>query len=363
MRRFGTTIAWLATCVIVAIGGILAGRTLAEPADPPAAPASASEYVVIEGAIGRSAAFPISARWQSSPVGLSAAEGTVTSVLLTPGVPVVAGTALYTVDLRPTFVAQGDVPAFRDMALGTKGADVSQLQHLLIDKGYMRGTPDGHFGKTTESAVKKWQREQAIDDDGVVRASDLVFVPSLPARLIGDEELQVGARVEPGSTVVWALSDLPEFFIELGQGAGGALPPAGSEVRIAAASSVWTAVVGVTSLGDEGETMISLTTSDGAPICGAECTTVPATMEATVYSGEVVITPTAEGPIVPVAALATDATGRTFVRTTVGEEVEVRVLADDGGRAVVEGVVVGDRLSLSAPSEENSRTEPSPDDE
>ncbi len=46
----------------------------------------------------------------------------------------------------------------RDLTVGSKGADVTALQQLLISKGYLAvSAPTGYFGSLTKAAVAKWQ--------------------------------------------------------------------------------------------------------------------------------------------------------------------------------------------------------------
>lgn len=51
---------------------------------------------------------------------------------------------------------------------GSRGDDVQELQETLIARGYDPGTPDGIYGKKTETAVKQFQRDNGLDADGVV---------------------------------------------------------------------------------------------------------------------------------------------------------------------------------------------------
>ena len=50
---------------------------------------------------------------------------------------------------------------------GSKGDTVRELQTILQKKGYYTGKLDGDFGKYTEDAVKKLQKEQGNSTDGV----------------------------------------------------------------------------------------------------------------------------------------------------------------------------------------------------
>lgn len=65
---------------------------------------------------------------------------------------------------------------------GSEGADVQELQTLLIrlsekqnDTSYLVGSygADGDFGDSTESAVRSFQRDYALDVDGIVGAKTL----------------------------------------------------------------------------------------------------------------------------------------------------------------------------------------------
>lgn len=51
--------------------------------------------------------------------------------------------------------------------LGDKGVYVKKLQQALIMKGYTPGKADGVFGQGTEDAVKAFQKDQGMSQDGV----------------------------------------------------------------------------------------------------------------------------------------------------------------------------------------------------
>ncbi len=52
--------------------------------------------------------------------------------------------------------------------LGSKGEPTKELQKILIEKGYLVGIADGHFGAMTQSAVKKFQEANNLTADGIV---------------------------------------------------------------------------------------------------------------------------------------------------------------------------------------------------
>lgn len=51
---------------------------------------------------------------------------------------------------------------------GSKGDAVKGLQNALKQRGADLGPVDGNFGAATEKAVKQFQRDAGLDDDGIV---------------------------------------------------------------------------------------------------------------------------------------------------------------------------------------------------
>jgi peptidoglycan hydrolase-like protein with peptidoglycan-binding domain len=51
---------------------------------------------------------------------------------------------------------------------GLKGEAVTRLQDGLLQLGYDPGPVDGVFGSRTQSAVKQFQRDSSLADDGIV---------------------------------------------------------------------------------------------------------------------------------------------------------------------------------------------------
>ncbi|MGN0755171.1 MAG: peptidoglycan-binding protein [Aristaeellaceae bacterium] len=55
----------------------------------------------------------------------------------------------------------------RTLRYGYTGEDVKLLQNRLIELGYLKGTADGTFGTTTQTAVKAFQKANGLTVDGV----------------------------------------------------------------------------------------------------------------------------------------------------------------------------------------------------
>jgi peptidoglycan hydrolase-like protein with peptidoglycan-binding domain len=70
---------------------------------------------------------------------------------------------------RPVFVLRGASPAFRDMAPGTSGADVRQLEEALARLGFDPGPVDGNYDQKTSVAVERMYQKAGWDSFGSTR--------------------------------------------------------------------------------------------------------------------------------------------------------------------------------------------------
>jgi peptidoglycan hydrolase-like protein with peptidoglycan-binding domain len=101
-----------------------------------------------------------------------------------PGTVVDPGEMLIEVGGGPVFLADGEVPMYRELALAsthTTGDDVAQLQRFLLAAGFDddgRLVVDGDFGPSTRSALKDWQESLGLEETGRVDASLMVFSPT-----------------------------------------------------------------------------------------------------------------------------------------------------------------------------------------
>lgn len=167
----GAAVAWAAISVL---------RPVEDPLDDATNDTTA---VVVQGEVGEALTVNTSAQWQTTPVGINRASGIITSVSVTPGQSVGAGDTVYSVGLRPVVVGMGDIPMFRDVQRNLEGPDVAQVQRMLADIGVYRNAIDGKVGEGTERAIKVWQKKLGVEETGVIQASDVIFLPALPARV------------------------------------------------------------------------------------------------------------------------------------------------------------------------------------
>ena len=97
------------------------------------------------------------------------------------------GEKLAEIDGEPLFALAGRVPAWRDITPGESGPDVAELQKALAALGYYQGgdTP-GFFGTATQDAVSAYYEHLGYTPPatGGVPLTDVIFLPSLPAKVI-----------------------------------------------------------------------------------------------------------------------------------------------------------------------------------
>ena len=138
---------------------------------------------------------------ESEPV-TAGRSGVVTGV--TPvGTTVGPGGVLFHVDLQPTVLLHGEVPAFRELSVDAgPGADVMQLEQALVDLGFDDDLAvDDDFTDATAEAVADW--EEALgraDPDSVVALGDVVFAPA--DLRVAEVTAERGTQVQSGSDVV-----------------------------------------------------------------------------------------------------------------------------------------------------------------
>ncbi|MFD1372571.1 efflux RND transporter periplasmic adaptor subunit [Actinoplanes sichuanensis] len=112
------------------------------------------------------------------------------------GATVTRGEPLYRLDERPAVLMYGPVPAYRDMAPGTEGRDVAQLERNLSALGYDGFTVDDEYTGATAAAVDRWQGDNGLPSSGVLRLGHVVFA-SGPIR-VGTLIAETGRSVAPG---------------------------------------------------------------------------------------------------------------------------------------------------------------------
>jgi peptidoglycan hydrolase-like protein with peptidoglycan-binding domain len=110
-----------------------------------------------------------------------------------------AGQVLYRVDNQPVIAMRGRTPAWRPMAPGISGPDVTELQANLIALGYASGlfsAPTGYYDALTAAAVQRWQLAAGTLVTGQVGLGQVIFVRA--AVRVGALSVSPGQSASPG---------------------------------------------------------------------------------------------------------------------------------------------------------------------
>ena len=69
--------------------------------------------------------------------------------------------------------------------MGSRGSEVKAIQEKLKERGLYNGSVDGIFGSATQAAVKKFQKQQGLTQDGIAGPATLkrlgITIGKLPA--------------------------------------------------------------------------------------------------------------------------------------------------------------------------------------
>ncbi|MFI2753875.1 peptidoglycan-binding protein [Cellulomonas sp. P22] len=336
---------WLALTVVVALavaGGWWAGRQTAT-APPDAAQEQATVLATVtQVSVGRTTTYNATVTQPFDLVASNVLSGVVTSVGALDDVQV--GDELYAVGADVVRAVVGDVPFWRDLAEGTTGADVLQLEQALSVLGHLGATPDEKFGPGTTRAVRAWQKATGQEQTGTVRLGLLVALPSLPATVVLDEAIRRGLQLTGGEPAVTARVRDPEFTLVLTSDQANLIPPA-AQLDVLLDGMTWPAVITGVAPGtsNDGQVVLLLAAPDGSLVCGAQCGLLPR-QETTYLTAQVHVVPQVDGPGVPAAAVHTDASGGAYVLGPDGQQRPVTVRGSGDGMAVVDGLALGDQV-------------------
>jgi len=332
----GLAVAWAAAAVL-------------RPADDPLAAIDHTLVEVVRGEVGSAIHLNTFAAWEPVLIASNRAEGIVTEVHIPPGAEVRQGDLLYEVNERPVTIAEGSVPAYRDVTSGMKGSDVRQLQQLLSDLGWYNGPVVGESGAGTGAAIRAWQRDLGVEATGIVNLGDIMFVPILPSRVALDAGVvHRGAIVVGSEPALSGLPTSPAFTIPVTESQA-TMMPAGTRVAVSSpAGATWEGFVAEhVREPDSGALSVVLVGAAGAAVCGPDCDEVPVGGSVALASRIVTVEPT-KGLVVPSAALISNADGQIAVISANGDALPVEVVVAAQGMSVIEGVEAGTRVRVPA---------------
>lgn len=295
------------------------------------------------GSIGDERAFTVTVSQPFSAVAVNLLAGVITQV--SDGLNIDQGAALYSVNNGAVRAVEGDLPFYRDLALGSAGADVEQLQRLLVDTGHLdAAAQNGSFDGLTANAVRGWQRSNSEAASGTVALGSVVALPALPTTVRLGESIQTGSLLAGGEENVLVQSAEPMFSLTVTEAQASSIPPT-ALIRVTSGESTWDAVLSGERREDSGSVALEITAPNGAVVCGDQCATLPAAEELSLQA-VVEMVPEASGATVPLAAVHSDAEGAYLIDGE-GTIIRVDVVGSGGGLAVVEGVEPGQIVAIS----------------
>lgn len=342
MRRLPRLLIGLVAAALFTAVGLFAGwLAFRAPVPETSKPAQQVTVPVVEATVGRSLTLTVTVTQKFDPIAVNNLSGIVTSVNRVDSYA--TGDLLYSVANVPVWIAEGKTPFYRDLALGAVGEDVTQLQKALTGLGYTISDKKGTFGVTTEAAVKKHQKDQGTEQTGVVVLGSVIAVPVLPSPYRLSSEIWVGAVASPGTEVLSGVNPNRTFELIVTPDQASLVPPQAA-VRIQSGAAIWDGVIAGATQQDAME-VLGVTSPSGGPPCLDECGTLPVAEKLTLPC-EVIVVPDVTGPSVPVAAVATNAAGETYVTLENGDPRVVQVLGSADGRVVISGVTPGEIVKV-----------------
>jgi hypothetical protein len=293
----------------------------------------------------------------SSGAGASTGAVYISKLEVTAGDTIRNGEQLAELDGEPLFALAGPVPAWRDLVPGESGPDVSELQNALTSlRLYDGGDTPGYFGPATQDAVAAYYQHlgYTVPASGGVPATDVLFFPSLPARVVavnggagqqpGQPFLELAARrslaltgelppayagqVKPGLkvSIYSEVTGIHAAGRVAGLGPATVTVPAGTVVDIGAgaASAASSAASANSSSGSPASSSSSASSAGSGGQAFVPLTVRPSKPLAAGLNGQNVLvtvqTGKTEGPVltVPVAAIVTSASGTSYVTVAGG---------------------------------------------
>lgn len=167
--------------VLAAIGAGAIGATILTPEQPPTNLRPGAELTsapVQQQQFDDQRTVPITLSITEATPLVSNVDGTVTALRVAAGQELASGSSPLDVDDVPILALHTKVPLYRDLSIGSRGADVASLQDELARLGYDIES-DGYYGWVTGAAVKDLKtRAGAVRPDGNLPLAQAVWLPT-----------------------------------------------------------------------------------------------------------------------------------------------------------------------------------------
>jgi hypothetical protein len=280
------------------------GQGAAAPATQPVVRVNLSVQTPVDGTLGYAGSYTVP----------GAGGGTLTS-LPSAGQVIRQGQVLYTTDLTdPVVLLYGSVPDWRVLDEGVTGADVTQLNHDLVDLGYADSADISalgwdYFSWETKAAVEALQSAVGISSpSGSFAARSVVFEPEAirVTRVLGSLGSPAAGPVLSGTTdrhvVSIALNTSDESEVAVGD-------PVSIQLPDGASTPGKISSVGTVASGSGSSATVPVTVALTDPSAAGRLDQAPVTVEITAQSVSNVLA-------VPVSALLAQSSGGYAVEVT-----------------------------------------------
>jgi hypothetical protein len=280
------------------------GQGAAAPATQPVVRANLSVQAPVDGTLGYAGSYTVT----------GAGSGTLTS-LPSAGQVIRQGQVLYRTDLTdPVVLLYGSVPDWRALDEGVTGADVTQLNHDLVDLGYADSADISalgwdYFSWETQAGVEALQSAAGISSpSGSLAARSVVFGPESirVTSVLGSLGSPAAGPVLSGTSdqhaVSIALSTSDESEVAAGDAVSIELPDGASTPGKISS-------VGTVASGSGSSATVPVTVALTEPSAAGSLDQAPVTVEITAQSVSNVLA-------VPVSALVAQSSGGYAVEVT-----------------------------------------------
>jgi Putative peptidoglycan binding domain len=165
-------VAVLAGAVAVAAAGIggadpkPTAATDLPPATTPVTKTTLTQTTNVSGTLGYGDAVNVAAHGHGTLTWLPAAGATIQR-----------GQQVYRADDAPVPLWYGGLPLYRTLRSGMSGADVKEVEENLAALGYTGFTVDDDYTSATATAVRKWQHDLGVTENGTVDPAAVVLAP------------------------------------------------------------------------------------------------------------------------------------------------------------------------------------------
>lgn len=251
----------------------------------------ADEKMVVDPGIDRAIAESVSVRTLTDEITIrgelrrdelqvvtAAVDGKVGHVSVADGDTVQTGDALLTVDGRQAVAVLGDFAFYRQLDVGSEGADVRQLENVLSAAGYQVGDVDSLYTEETRSGLAAWQAYHGYI--GAAPEADEVVTVTLqgnPAGYVVGPVNAVSVRIGPAATADSGLRESQSATV---------VTTATAVVDAVAVADTPVPTVSLTSMAvvvQEGRPVLVTISADVAPVADLE---IPVTVGGDVVVGD-----------------------------------------------------------------------------